>query len=351
LERLLEDLVKIKSYQSSPSEMKKCKNFLKTKLRDLEVPNSTIRDVNDNIILDIDADSNETLGILLHYDVLEHSKKPEFEEENGFYKGVGVTSAKGALAAIIQALEEVEEFERNLKLIITKDETTGSHEGTRHLVENHQGLIEADYYWIPDCTDQYISIGNYHILAAHIDIEGDGGHPAYDKINNNTNLECIKAAEKIQSQIEKEEKRYGSDVIANIISMKSSDTFNKVPEKAHMIVEFRLHPSHSYKELKQRLEETLEQINASIDFEIDAYPGFVIDNPEEIELIDQFKEEHGKSLKIEKGNHDGAVIGCKMEKPVIGFLPGGENLHTYQEKVKKRNLEKIRKNLIRLVKS
>lgn len=351
VQELLQNLLQFNSNPSNPRELERCREYLKKELRAIETTRGELTEIQGNLIFDTGVENDETLAILLHYDVIKHDNSCEFKIEDGFYIGTGVTSAKGAIAAIIVGLEELNNTEKHIKLILTKDETTGSHEGTKYLVNNHEDVVEADHYWIPDCTDQYISIGNYHILAACIRVKGDGGHPAYDTIDRNTNVECIKVVNSIEEIIEEYKSRYGDDLIANITTINSGEKPNMVPKMGEITVEFRLHPTHDYEVVEESLKNRLENISPSINFDIKELPGFLIESPNDVELIQKLRKKQNIPVKIEKGNHDGAVIGYKMGKPIIGFLPGGESLHTPQEKVKIENISNIKQTLIELVAS
>lgn len=354
----LKKIISIKSYQGNDVELENCKDLISNELKSLKIPDSKFYEVNNNIIFVINdslTNNSKSIGILLHYDVLRFDDKYyNFQTKNNKYYGIGVTSAKGAIAEIISILKSAKISRyKKIKLIFTKDETSGSLEGTQYLVNSHRDLIEADYYWIPDCSNEFISIGCYHTMLHEILISGDGGHPVYDDILDNTNLKIAKILLELNEYFDDIKNKYNpEDLLITFISIKVDDKSNIVPANGKIKIEFRLNPVifTDITLFSRQINDIYERFNIKLSYENSLF-GYYNKPDFSNELLDIIHNKFPSiKLKIEKGNHDGAYLGFKLNKEVIGFLPGGEHLHSSEEYVNKKNISEIGEILKLLVK-
>ena len=349
MDNFLKKLIEIKSFHPNFKELIKCKELIKNELLKLNIPDSKMYDIKDNLIYVINNSLKkefETIGILLHYDVLSFKQKDcyKLSENNEYYFGVGVTSAKGAISAIISALKEEEiTKDKKIRIVFTKDETIGSKEGAIFLTDNKRYLIESDYYWLPDCTDKFISIGCYNIIVCKIKVNSKGGHPAYNKITENINLKTAKMIINLKNEFDILISKYHKkEILINFISTEIKNKENIIPDSGELVVEIRLTPKKNFEILKNEIHNIFERAGIK-NVKLVEYPGFYIKNKNNTLINIIKKQGFGLNTQIEYSNHDGSYIGYKLNGSVIGFLPGGENLHRYNEKVKKENINKIKK--------
>ena len=360
-DKIFQRLVSIPSYYPHVAGIKRCQHFIERTLIEIKNKKSTIEIIQGNIIFTIESsNNNETVAILLHYDTT-----PPFEEsvtndldlikKNGYYYGLGVTSAKAAIASIISALKANKDRlpSKNLKVIFSCDETIGSINGTRNLVKNYLKQVSADLYWIPDSTDSYLSIGTYNVVSVCVKLAGNGGHPAYGDIPEEKKvLTSVKhLLTLINENFKLIENKYFDKKLKpklSITGVKSFERPNIIPASAEIYLDLRLPPD------KSDVKDTVSQLLADLkkepllnSLDVDYYNGFSSEQSSEIfkEFIHSVQKTIDNKIKtnVELGSHDGAFYGYKLKKPVIGFLPGGKNLHAKDECVPERSLDNIEK--------
>ncbi|MFT4304573.1 MAG: M20 family metallopeptidase [Candidatus Woesearchaeota archaeon] len=322
----------------------------------INIPDSKLIEINGNIVFIANyslIEPSETIGVIVHYDILYNKNNLyKLKIENNYCFGAGISSAKGAIYQIINTLKNSKICNnKKLKIIFTKDETTGSKEGTKYLVDNYEKIIDADYYWIPDCTDKFISIGCYNILVHHILIFGDGGHPIYSKIKNNTNIETAKKILLLNEKIKKLNRNYSEEnVLINFISTEVKNKNNIVPSTGEITIEYRINPKIKFIQLKKKINSIYNNLKIKKNSKL-IFNGYLSRTQKSNNLIKIIKRQCPKVKKeIEKGNHDGAYIGFKLKKEVIGFLPGGKNLHMPTECVNMETLSRVGKIFQELIK-
>lgn len=358
--KILEKLVSIPSYYPNVAGIKQCEEYIKKILDDIGTESTDTEIIQGNIIFSINRDAQETIAVLLHYDTIfplnnNDSSSSNLLRKGGNLYGLGVTSAKAAIASVLATLKKNKEYTptKNIKVIFSCDETTGSLNGTQNLVKNYLEKVRADMYWIPDCADAYISIGAYHVIPISIKFEGIGGHPAYYNIPNDKNviLSLSDLLVSISASFEIIEKQYTEKELKPIMSItgvKSFEQPNIIPSSVEVYLDLRLPPDGS--DIKNIIKPLLLSIRANSmfkDLTINYYNGFLSELSSGIvkEFLNAAYSIIGSrvDVKVERGSHDGAFYGYKLNKPVLGFLPGGHNLHTKDEYVEEKSLDNIEK--------
>jgi len=360
-DKILQKLVSIPSYYPNIVGIKRCENFIEKTLTEIKNENSTVEIIQGNIIFSVNSNNNkETVAILLHYDTTPHFEESVSDDldlikKDGYFYGLGVTSAKAAIASIISALKINKDRIplKNLKIIFSCDETIGSLNGTKNLVKNYLKKVSADLYWIPDCTDSYLSIGTYNVVSVCIGLEGDGGHPAYNIISESKNV--IFSLKHLLVLITKNfkliENKYINKKLKPVLSItgvKSFEQPNIIPTNAEVYLDLRLPPDElNVKDVIGQLLVEIKKESLLKSLDVNYYNGFSSELSSKIakEFIYTAQKIINNKLEtnIELGSHDGAFYGYKLKKPVVGFLPGGKNLHAKNECVHESSLDNIEK--------
>lgn len=360
-EKILKKLISIPSYYPNIDGIKECEQFIKESLDQIGIPGSCVETVDGNIIFYLNQKSAEkAVAILLHYDTIPpfNSNDPTellLSKDGLNLRGLGVTSAKAAIASILTSLERNKKRTptKNLKIIFSRDETTGSFNGTQNLVKNYLEKVSADMYWIPDCTDSYVSIGTYHVIPIHIRLEGIGGHPAYQVIPSDKNVlfATTRLLESIMKEFKHIEILYGEKDLKPILSITGVKFFeraNVIAKNSDIYLDLRFPPN------EMKIDDLIEPLIMNIknnplfaSLDTDCYHGFLSEFSSDIvrDFLDTAQTITGKKIeiKVEPGSHDGAFYGYKLQRPVLGYLPGGKNLHTKDESLTEEPLDAIEK--------
>lgn len=359
--KILKKLISIPSYYPNVAGIKECEQFIKEFLDQIGIRDACVENVDGNIIFSLEQKGvEETVAILLHYDTIPpfNSNDPTelvLSKDGLNLHGLGVTSAKASIASILTSLDRNKKQipTKNLKIIFSHDETMGSPNGTQNLIKNYLEKVSADMYWIPDCTDSYISIGTYHVIPIHIRLVGIGGHPAHQVIPSDKNvfLAATRLLESIMRDFKRIESLYAKEDLGPVLSITGVKIFeqpNIIAKNADIYLDLRFPPDEI--NLDNLIGPLLTIIKASPLFaslDTDHYHGFLSEFSSDIvrNFLDTVQDILGKKIdtKIELGSHDGAFYGYKLRKPVLGFLPGGKNLHTKDESLTEEPLDAIEK--------
>ena len=110
-DKILRKLVSIPSYYPNIVGVKECERFIKESLDQIDMRDARIESIDGNIIFSLKRASTEkTIAILLHYDTIAPSNPNDavglvLTKDGADLHGLGVTSAKGAIASILASLE------------------------------------------------------------------------------------------------------------------------------------------------------------------------------------------------------------------------------------------------------
>jgi len=360
-DKILKKLISIPSYYPNIAGIRECEQFIKEFLDQISIQDACVENVDGNIIFSLKQKGAEkTIAILLHYDTIPPFNPNDPTElvlsKDGLnLRGLGVTSAKAAIASILTSLERNKNRipVKNLKIIFSCDETTGSFNGTQNLVKNYLEKVSADMYWIPDCTDSYISIGTYHVIPIHIRLEGVGGHPAYQVIPSDKNVlfATTRLLESVMKDFKRIESLYAEKDLKPVLSITGVKFFeqpNIIAKNADIYLDLRFPPDEI--NIDNLVEPLIINIKANplfVSLDTDHYHGFLSEFSSDIvrDFLDTAQGITGKKIdtKVELGSHDGAFYGYKLQRPVLGFLPGGKNLHTKDESLTEKSICAIEK--------
>lgn len=164
-------------------------DFIASYLPDFKAIRIDVEDVKNLFIYKVFGDGDH-LCFAGHVDVVPagngwDSDPYEAVEKDGFIYGRGTQDMKSGVAAFVQAVKEVENFNGTLSLLLTSDEegdaTYGTIEVLKYLEKNSM-LPDAVVVAEPTCEDNFgdaIKVGRRGSINGYITIKGKQGHAAY----------------------------------------------------------------------------------------------------------------------------------------------------------------------------
>ncbi len=199
-----QELVKIKSTEDRPDELKRavdfCVNFCAQ-----EIPNLTVKEYNSGDKPSAVISTQDTLEpdvmFVGHLDVVsahDHSFEPQLDGE--ILRGRGVCDMKGPIAAMLHAFVESlkQNPDKNIALMVTTDEETGGFDGVKHLVEDIG--YRAKVVIVPDGGDHPARVVNRNKASwiFRIVAQGVSGHGARPWLGENAIERLVVAYGKVR---------------------------------------------------------------------------------------------------------------------------------------------------------
>lgn len=150
-----------------------------------------------NVIVSLDSNSDTTLLIESHFDVVPPGKGWKFNPfeltiENGKAYGRGTADNKAGIAAAMGALRELskEKLEINLKLVAGVDEEIGGKYGIDYVMSDYG--LKGDAALIVDAGPESLYLGASGIIWGKILVKGKQGHAGYPFKAKNAIEETLK---------------------------------------------------------------------------------------------------------------------------------------------------------------
>ncbi len=131
----------------------------------------------------LNAGAKETAIISTHLDVVPAGpgwNVPPFEGviKDGRIYGRGASDSKGGVAALLTAVNAVEELDLelnyNLRIVLATDEEVGPYSGLCYFAD--EGILEGDYFLCMDSSGDAITIGTNGVINWCIDVFGKSWH-------------------------------------------------------------------------------------------------------------------------------------------------------------------------------
>lgn len=182
--------------------------------------------------------------------------------------GRGAVDMKGALAAYLAAIEEIQHIPGSLSFIITGDEEGSGENGTRKIIEwLQQSNEKVDFCLVgePTSTQQLgdtLKIGRRGSLNGVISVDGIQGHVAYphNAFNPIPNMLTLLATLKKLNLTQPYENFQQSNL--EITSVDTNNTaFNVIPARITAQFNIRFNPAYSGTQLTQEIERLLNTQN------------------------------------------------------------------------------------------
>ncbi|MEM2122877.1 MAG: ArgE/DapE family deacylase [Candidatus Bathyarchaeia archaeon] len=271
-----------------------------------------------NIVIRLSGDSDKTLVIAAHYDVVPSGDGWSYPP----YKltligdkayGRGAADDKSSIAAALGALKVLSERRSsriNILLAVTCDEEVGGEAGLGYLAEN--GVIEGDYGLVLDAAPDAVYAGACGIVWGKITVEGSQGHAAYPHEALNPIDEALKAFTSLR-RFSKGRERIHSQLLAppnsphrrvwgrfTLTMLNAGWKENVIPRICEARFDMRICPDENPMEAIEKLNDFIEaikpRIKAKISYEISkVWPPYYTD-PRHM-FVEAFRRAASKAAK------------------------------------------------------
>jgi succinyl-diaminopimelate desuccinylase len=287
-----------------------------------------------------------------HADVVPGEEEQfEAREENGELYGRGVYDMKGALAAMMYAVEDLHETgcDATVELLIVPDEEReyGGSKGAEVLIKNgHTG----DFLITGEPTDFHIGVQAKGVLDLRVVLQGRSAHGSRPWLGKNAVLLGYEHYKRVLELPFTKERSdlfpYPSINMARIIG---GDVINRVPDRATYDLDIRYLPEQDPQEIARQIRSI--DLPAEVEVLFSHEPTYVSrDNPF-VKTLREVAARHFRGNPVGVGRHGASdiVFFQRAGVPGVEFGPVGGGHHGPNEFVVASSLETYRQMLVQFV--
>lgn len=217
---------------------------------------------------------NAKLGFLGHTDTVEYIygwKNSPFEltkEENKLY-GLGACDMKGGIAAMLQAVAEVDfaKLKSGMKLYFTYDEEIGFG-GIKKIVESKEKFPQTMIFGEP--TNNELLIGSKGLLVYKLKFKGIKAHSSNPAKGKSANMNAVKFLTELEKFYKKEiiifeEKNYEVPYTTmNVGTINGGSALNSVSASCEVGIDFRIANTTHINIIKQEVKKLSEKYDCEV---------------------------------------------------------------------------------------
>lgn len=331
--QLTQDLVKFKTTQDNPDEVKKCMGYIKEYFKNDDVITKEYNNSGKRSLYISFFDKKKSKLLLNgHIDVVpgDEEQYTSYVKDSRIY-GRGAADMKAGVAAFLLLFKELakKQIKPDIALMIVSDEEIGGYDGTRYLVEekgystdfaiaSEPGHASADTF--------NITIAEKGLLWLKIKAEGVSCHGSRPWLGENAIEKLMHKTGEIKKLFPETTRDDRWKTTVNIGTIKGGDITNKVAGSAELTLDIRYTEDTSIPEI-------LEKIKAieGIDVEV-LKQALMLSNPKDVDLINQLRDTagkvSGKKVKLSRGHGASDLRFTSAENiPSVIFGPYGKNHH------------------------
>lgn len=280
-----------------------------------------------------------TVFLFGHIDVVPGPQKLfQLREEEGKYYGRGVLDMKGAIAAFLGVVQELQGDiqEYDFGIMITTDEEVGGFDGAAKLAE--EGYI-AKATILPDGGENWnperFAKGIWH---ATIESRGKSAHASRPWEGENAIDKLTDAVQEIKALFPKKPDPETSTVTVGMIQ--GGKAINQIPASATASVDMRFASFEDQRNLREKVMRVLEKYNLTLVTELTADP--IVNDPENPYLhayAESTEKVIGHPVKwvISNASNDGRFFVSKGTQCAIAYPKGGSH-HGLEEWISKESI-------------
>ena len=203
----------------------------------------------------------------------------EAVEKDGYIYGRGTQDMKSGVAAFVQALKEVENFQGTLSLLLTSDEEGDAINGTVKVLEylkEKNMLPDAAVVAEPTCEDVFgdaIKVGRRGSINGYVTIRGKQGHAAYPEKAINPIHQIAKVlGDMAGKDLDEGDEHFAPSkfVITDIRS--GMEVTNVTPNELKMMFNVRNNTKTTQKEVKMFVEKHFKGLDYELKMTQGSYP-------------------------------------------------------------------------------
>ena len=259
--------------------------------------------------------------------------------------GRGAYDMKGALAAMMCALKDVERQERvRVRLVCVPDEESEEldERATEGVVKRGLG---GNFAITGEPTDLHIGVEAKGVLAMSIEVHGRAAHSSTPWLGDNAVLKAIDVFRAIETlPFSRESSEMFDRPSINLGRIKGGDALNKVPDECTMAVDIRYLPGQDPAEILTQIE-SIPEIDVTRTF---IWPPVSVARTDP--YVRALREAVARSIRGEAMSvgRDGAsdaasFLGAGI--PAVEFGPGGAGHHGPEEWVSVSSMARYRRAL------
>ncbi len=286
-----------------------------------------------------------------HADVVPGEEEQfEAREQDGELFGRGVYDMKGALAAMMYAVEDLTlRAATTVELLIVPDEEReyGGLKGAEVLIENgHTG----DFLITGEPTDFHIGLQAKGVLDLRVTVRGKSAHGSQPWLGKNAVLLAYEHYKRILELPFARERSelfpYPSINMARIIG---GDVINRVPDRCTYDLDIRYLPEQDPKEITRQIRSIDLPAEAKVLFTHE--PTYVSKNTPFVKALREVAARHFHGNPVGVGRHGASdiVFFQRVGVPGVEFGPVGGGHHGPKEFVVADSLETYRQMLVQFV--
>lgn len=327
----IRDLVKIQSISSKPEKLREIVDYVEKFF--LSIPNINVEVFEKNgkfsIVIAFKKTLHPKVVLSAHLDVVDgpdYLFEPRIDGDKMY--GRGVCDVKSSVALMMYLMKEFSQkpHQPSLTVVLTTDEEIGGFNGTKYLVEEIG--YRADVALIPDSGNgpDEIVLKNKGIAHIKITAKGKSSHGAFPWKGENAIENLLNAIKIIKKDFPDMKKVNESNWVEtyNIGKIEGGNSYNQVPDKASVYIDFRLTEKRDAGQLVMDLQKIISDCEITLEMAGD----MIYTSPENeyVELYVSITQEHlGVKPKIVStcGSHDGRFwsakgIPCIAARPISG---------------------------------
>ncbi len=284
----------------------------------------------------------------------------EAVEKDGYIYGRGAQDMKSGLAAFIQAVSEVENFNGTLSLLLTSDEEGEAEFGTVEVLKYLQEKeMLPDYAVVaePTCEDEFgdaIKVGRRGSINGYLTLKGKQGHAAYPQkaINPLHNIATV-LPNIAGVDLDNGDEHFAPSKFV-ITDMRSGmEVTNVTPNELKMMFNVRNNTKITQDEITafiakhfKSLEYNLRLTQGSYPFKTDTDTKVVENIDKAIESVTGMKPKHSTA-----GGTSDARFMAPLGIKVIEFGVRNDTIHSVNERTTKKEVEDLYKVFKTLIKN
>ena len=287
-----------------------------------------------------------------HADVVPGEEEQfEVHEDNGQFYGRGAYDMKGALAAMMHAIEDLHAMgcEATVELLIVPDEEKeyGGPKGAEILIENgHTG----DFLITGEPTDFHIGVQAKGVLQLRVTLLGQSAHGSRPWLGENAILLAYEHYKQIlKLPFAEEESELFSSPSINLARIIGGDVINRVPDRATYDLDIRYLPEQDPKEITRQIRSV--DLPARVEILSSHEPTYVSQNNPFVCALREVAARHFDGNPVSIGRHGASdiVYFQRAGVPGVEFGPVGDGHHGPKEYVVSSCLETYRQMLVQFI--
>ena len=257
---ILKDLMRFKTTQDNPEEIKKCADYIINHLRGngLVIRKFT-RNGKISIVASFRNAKKFQLILNAHFDVVpapENFYKPKIK--NGKIYGRGSDDCKGQVAILMHLMTHLSRQRKkpDVAIMLTSDEEIGGFDGVRHLLKDQK--YKCDFAIVADGGDDWELVTKHKgVLQVKLSASGKTAHASQYWEGENAIEKLIQAYAKVQKIFPKMIKPSWKTT-SNLSRICGGQTINQVPDHAEMFLDIRLVETDSEEKILKKLRRVKE---------------------------------------------------------------------------------------------